>query len=92
MPKYPKKKLERSVKNRKVAGVCGGLGAYFNVDPVIFRIVFLIFVLPGGVPGVLLYLLSWLLMPANSSQRYSAQHYPKHTDSTGKDYTDTYDI
>ena len=92
MPNYPKRKLERSVKNRKIAGVCGGLGAYFNIDPIIFRIVFLIFVLPGGVPGVLLYLLSWLLMPANTSNRKSNYRYPTYSDSTGKDYTDTYDI
>lgn len=57
------KKLYRSETNRRIAGVCGGIGEYFNVDPTIVRIVFLLLLLPGGVPGILLYLLLWLLIP-----------------------------
>jgi len=56
------KKLYRS--NRKmIAGVCSGLAEYFNVDPTIVRIIFLLLLLPGGVPGPLLYILMWIVMP-----------------------------
>jgi phage shock protein C len=46
-----------------VAGVCGGLGAFFGLNPIWFRILFLILLLPGGLPGVLPYLLLWIIMP-----------------------------
>lgn len=52
-----------------VAGVCGGLGAFFGLNPIWFRILFLILMLPGGLPGVLPYILLWIIMPrANRSQ------------------------
>ena len=57
------KKLYRSKTDRKIAGVCGGLGEYFNVDPTIFRVVFLILLLPGGLPGFVPYLILWYVMP-----------------------------
>lgn len=56
-------RLARSRTNRVFAGVCGGLGNYFNVDPVIFRLLFILIGLPGGVPGLLIYLILWLAMP-----------------------------
>ncbi|HSA51164.1 MAG TPA: PspC domain-containing protein [Yinghuangia sp.] len=56
--------LVRTVDDRVVAGVCGGLGRHFGVDPVIFRVVCTVLTLFGGL-GVLLYGLGWLLMPAD---------------------------
>jgi len=56
------KKLFRSTDDRKIAGICGGLGEYLDVDPLIFRIIFLFLLLCGG-SGFLLYLIMWLLMP-----------------------------
>ncbi|MEO5691467.1 MAG: PspC domain-containing protein [Candidatus Saccharimonadales bacterium] len=56
------KKLYRSQTNKVVAGVCGGIGEYFNIDPVIPRIVFLLVALPGGI-SVLLYFVFWILVP-----------------------------
>ena len=50
------KKLFRSRTNRKIAGVCAGLGDYFNIDPTIVRILFLIFLLFGG-GRILLYVI-----------------------------------
>ena len=61
------KKLYRSKTNRKIAGVCGGLGEYFNVDPAIFRVVFLLLLLPGGLPGFVPYLILWYVMPKEQS-------------------------
>ncbi len=49
--------------NGIVAGVCGGLGAFFGLSPWIFRIIFLILLMPGGLPGFLPYLVLWLLIP-----------------------------
>jgi phage shock protein PspC (stress-responsive transcriptional regulator) len=44
-------------------GVCGGLGNYFGVDPVWFRLGFVLTALPGGVPGLILYIIFFLVMP-----------------------------
>jgi phage shock protein C len=55
--------LRRSLTNRIVAGVCGGLGDFFGVDPFWFRLAFLIAILPGGVPGLAAYLIMWLIVP-----------------------------
>lgn len=60
----PEKVLRRSRSNRVVAGVCGGLGEFFGIDPVWFRIAFLIALLPGGVPGLLPYLIMVLIVPS----------------------------
>jgi len=46
-----------------IAGVCGGLGDYFNVDPTIIRIGFFLLFLPGGFPGFIPYVILWLLVP-----------------------------
>lgn len=61
------KKLQRSVTDKRIAGVCGGLGVYFNVDPLIFRIIFVILLLPGGLPGLIPYVILWILMPKASA-------------------------
>jgi len=59
-PSY--KKLYRSEDDRIIAGVCGGLGEHFVIDPVILRILMVILVFSGG-PGIILYLLFWLFIP-----------------------------
>jgi phage shock protein PspC (stress-responsive transcriptional regulator) len=56
--------LRRSRHNRILAGVCGGLGEFFGISASWFRLAFLIALIPGGVPGVLAYLLLWLIMPS----------------------------
>ncbi len=56
------RKLTRSDKDKVIAGVCGGLGEYFSVDPTIIRIVFAIVGLSGGV-GILAYLVFWVIIP-----------------------------
>ena len=58
----PDKKLYRSNKNKLVAGVCGGLGEYFKIDPTIIRIVALLLILAYGT-GFLVYIIAWLVMP-----------------------------
>lgn len=56
------KKLYLSRKERKIAGVCGGVGIYFNVDPTWIRIIFILFFFLGG-SALLIYILLWLLVP-----------------------------
>jgi phage shock protein C len=56
--------LRRSRRNRVVAGVCGGLADFFGVSSFWFRLAFLIALIPGGVPGLTLYVLLWLIIPA----------------------------
>ena len=57
------RKLYRSSTNKKIAGVCGGLAEYFNIDATIIRVIFILLLLPGGFPGLIPYLILWLVMP-----------------------------
>jgi phage shock protein C len=58
-----RKPLRRSRINRIFAGVCGGLGEFFGISAFWFRLAFLIALLPGGVPGFVLYLVLWVIIP-----------------------------
>lgn len=58
----PRRWLRRSRTDRMVSGVAGGLGEYFDVDPVIFRVLFAVLSFFGGV-GLVMYGLAWLLVP-----------------------------
>ena len=55
-------KLHKSSSNRVIAGVAGGLGEYFNIDPTIVRLIFIILTVWGGL-GILLYLILLIIMP-----------------------------
>jgi phage shock protein C len=55
--------LRRSRSDRMLAGVCGGLGRFFGISPLWFRVGFIIAFIPGGVPGIALYILLWLIIP-----------------------------
>ena len=55
--------LRRARHNHVLAGVCGGLSAFFGISAFWFRLSFLIAFIPGGVPGISLYLLMWLIIP-----------------------------
>lgn len=57
------KKLYRSTTDKMIAGVCGGLAKYFEIDPIIIRILFFILLLPGGLPGILPYVIMWIVVP-----------------------------
>ncbi|NOZ81399.1 MAG: PspC domain-containing protein [DPANN group archaeon] len=55
------KRLYRSRTDRVFAGICGGFGEYFDVDPVWFRIAFILLFFNG--PGLILYIFLWLIVP-----------------------------
>lgn len=64
--------LRRSVDDRVVAGVAGGLGAYLGIDPVLLRLAFVLLTIGGGA-GVLLYVVAWVVMPeARPGERTAA--------------------
>jgi phage shock protein C len=56
------KRLFRSRKERMIAGVCGGIGEYFGIDPTIVRLLFVLGILMGG-PGLLAYLILMIVVP-----------------------------
>ncbi len=60
------KRLVRNTSNEMVGGVCSGIADYFNIDPVIVRLVFVLMALGGG-HGILAYLVLWMLMPTDES-------------------------
>jgi phage shock protein C len=57
------KVLRRSRSNRVLGGVCGGLGEFFGISPFWFRLGFVLASLPGGLPGIVPYLLCWMIIP-----------------------------
>ena len=57
-----RKRLYRSRKDRIIAGICGGLGEYFDIDPVWVRILFVLLALANGT-GIILYLVLWIIVP-----------------------------
>lgn len=62
------KQLTRSSSEKMLGGVAGGLAEYFEIDPTLVRIVFVVLALAGG-PGVLLYILLWLVMPEEGQSK-----------------------
>lgn len=69
------KRLYRSESDRKIAGICGGLAEYFDIDPVIPRIVFVALLIGAG-SGLLLYIIMWFIIPTESDIK-STTHAPK---------------
>lgn len=61
-PPASRKLLVRSRSNRKIAGVCAGFAEYFDLDPTLVRIVWLLLVIFGGC-GLLAYIIAWIIMP-----------------------------
>jgi len=48
-----------------IAGVCDGLGYYFGVDPLIFRLLFTLGFFTPTIPAILIYIIFWIVIPAN---------------------------
>ncbi|GET21551.1 MULTISPECIES: PspC domain-containing protein [Prolixibacter] len=58
------KRLIRSRTDRMIAGVCGGLALYFDLDVSLIRILFVILTLfTAGFPGILVYIIMWIVVP-----------------------------
>ncbi|MGN1329352.1 MAG: PspC domain-containing protein [Eubacterium sp.] len=71
------KKLYRSKTERKLAGVCGGIAAYFNIDPTIVRLIWaFVSLMSASIPGVLIYVVCALVIPDEpDAYETTAQYY-----------------
>ena len=67
MAHHPYRKLYRSRKDRMIAGVCGGLGQHFSIDPTIFRLFTALLLLLGGI-SFIVYLILWVIIPLEPSR------------------------
>jgi len=63
------KRLYRSGKEKILGGVCGGIAEYFNVDPTIIRILWVLFVFGFG-SGILAYIIAWIIVPKNPTHTW----------------------
>jgi len=60
----PKKRLYRSTSNRVLGGICGGVWEYFDIDPTVVRLIWIIIVIfTGFVPGILAYIIALFVIP-----------------------------
>jgi phage shock protein C len=64
-PAIESRRLKRSSRDKKIGGVCGGFGEYFNVDPTLVRVLWILTCLLGGT-GLLLYLILWIVIPLDA--------------------------
>jgi phage shock protein PspC (stress-responsive transcriptional regulator) len=62
------RKLRRSRHDRWIGGICGGLGEFFGLSSFWYRLLFFILLLPGGLPGVLPYVILWLIIPLEARE------------------------
>lgn len=68
------KRLYRSEKNSVFAGICGGLGDYFDIDPVLLRVLWLLVVVfTGFVPGLIVYVIAIYIIPKENLVKASLQ-------------------
>lgn len=78
------KRLYRSQTDRQVAGVCGGLADYFNVDATLVRIIFLLLFFGMG-NGFIIYAVLWMIMPEETDVRVGAKTKRKNDDLYDED-------
>jgi phage shock protein PspC (stress-responsive transcriptional regulator) len=55
----------RDTRNKKIAGVCAGMARYFDVDPVLVRVIFLVLAVTTGI-GFIAYVVAWIVMPKDT--------------------------
>ena len=58
------KRIIRPIKDRKVAGVCMAFANYFNIDVTLVRLFWLFALIPGGIPGLVPYIIAWVVIPS----------------------------
>lgn len=65
-------RLTRSETEKRIAGVCGGIAEYFDIDPTLVRVVFVLIALISGV-GVLIYVVLWIVLPKGPREPVAPQ-------------------
>lgn len=91
------KRLYRSRIDRMVFGVCGGLGSYFDIDPVLIRVIFVLSIFFGGI-GILAYIILAIVVPLENSQsaepkqtiRENVQEMRETAETLGRDIKTTF--
>jgi phage shock protein PspC (stress-responsive transcriptional regulator) len=86
------RRIYRDPDNRVLGGVCGGLGAYLNMDPVIIRVILLVLLLCYGV-GLLLYIIMWIVVPEarTTAQKLEMRGDPVNISNIGKFVEEEFD-
>jgi phage shock protein PspC (stress-responsive transcriptional regulator) len=86
------KRLYRDPDNRVLGGVCGGIGMYFKIDPIIVRVIFLIVFLGFGI-GLLIYIILWIVVPEalTTAQKLEMRGDPVNASNIGKFMRDEYE-
>lgn len=64
----PEKRLYRSQSHKMIAGVCGGVAEYLNVDPTVVRIAWILLSVLPFIPGIILYIIAWIVIPKHPSE------------------------
>jgi len=79
------KRMYRDQDNRILGGVCSGMGAYFRIDPIILRIIFVVAVL-GFASGLIIYLILWVVIPEakTTAQKLEMRGEPVNVSNIGK--------
>jgi phage shock protein C len=70
-PAPPQRAVRRSRGDRVIAGVCGGLGRYLGIDPVLLRVAFIILALANGL-GLIAYVVAWVAIPEEGADQPAA--------------------
>ncbi|MDQ7054895.1 MAG: PspC domain-containing protein [candidate division KSB1 bacterium] len=65
------KRLTRTIHDRKIAGVCGGLARYFNVDPSIVRVLYVLLTISSLFLGIIAYIVMAIVVPEEDERMYS---------------------
>ncbi len=60
------KQLKRSLQNRKICGVCGGIGEYLNIDPTVVRLIWVLITLASCGTGLIAYIIAAIVMPESN--------------------------
>lgn len=83
------KKLYRSEEDQMIGGVCGGIGEYFDIDPTIVRIAFVLVMFPTVGFGFVIYILCWAIIPSKSSVAKDSEDIVKENTTEMKKKFDT---
>lgn len=75
------RKLKLSTKNKIVAGVCGGIGEYFKIDPTIVRIIFILLLFVYVSPPIIIYFVIWAIIPKDKKNVKELYDFSEFNDS-----------
>ncbi len=84
------KKLYRSEDNQMIGGVCGGIGEYFEIDPTVVRVLYILLSMTTIGFGIFMYLILWIVIPSKSSITKDSDDVVKENRTEIKEKLDTF--